>query len=372
MYDVFNGFYADTADENAVVSISEGNDGLEDGESLAVLSDTIYNSVDNTVVYGTSGDDSILSTGLDVTINAGGGNDYVDPAGLFNVVVYNEGDGNDTIEGFGITDTLNVTSGNYTTIKSNDGVIVQVGDGSIYIDTLTETTPVNIIGNYSNSSSSNSTGILQPVNNTYTYSGGNATITSYAAGEKINFATYFAGIDWDDDNFMIKSSSGTLTIQNFRDKFINVADANGNPAAYAYMSTNAGTLDGSSYDKLEVIFGADFAENNIIAGNAGSILWGGFFSNDTLVGGNGEDIFFASKYGGSDIIKNASSEDKVDLLSLNLSDIVSANVSGGVISANFNTGYTLQINCTENLSPTFQLADSSWQYNHSNNAWIQK
>ena len=112
------------------------------------------------------------------------------------------------------------------------------------------------------------------------------------------------------------------------------------------------------------------AADNWIAGGAGtSSLWGGNGGNDTLIGGSGVDMFWYGKNDGADLIGNASSGDVVNLYDVSLSDIVSANVEGNVVSATFNTGATLQINSAENVSPQFRLVDGAWRYNHAENSW---
>ena len=109
--------------------------------------------------------------------------------------------------------------------------------------------------------------------------------------------------------------------------------------------------------------------NSIVSGSGTSSLWGGA-GNDTLVGGSGAEMFWYGKNDGADVINNASSSDIVNLYDVSLADITAATTSGNKISATFNTGNNLQINSAENLSPTFQLADSSrWQYNHGSGNW---
>ena len=62
----------------------------------------------------------------------------------------------------------------------------------------------------------------------YNYTGGNRTIQNYSQDEQINLASDFTGIGLDDNNFYVNSSSGTLTIQNSRDKVISYGTADGN------------------------------------------------------------------------------------------------------------------------------------------------
>ena len=109
----------------------------------------------------------------------------------------------------------------------------------------------------------------------------------------------------------------------------------------------------------------------ISAGVGGSSLWGGAGSvADTLNGGFGEDNFFVGKTDGSDVINFASPDDRVILYNVGLSDISSFTPSQMGISLTFNTGSTVTINDTDEISPIFQLADGScWKFNHSTNNW---
>ena len=95
--------------------------------NAAAGNDTIYNYFGYRASINTgSGDDSIYNYGSDYsTINAGKGDDSID------VIQYATGDGNDTIVGFDEDDTLHITSGTYSTTKSGDDFIVNVGSGSI-------------------------------------------------------------------------------------------------------------------------------------------------------------------------------------------------------------------------------------------------
>lgn len=118
------------------------------------------------------------------------------------------------------------------------------------------------------------------------------------------------------------------------------------------------------------ILAGNSANNSIVSGSGNSSLWGGAGNNsDTLIGGNGTDMFWYGKNDGEDIINNASSSDVVNLYDVRLQDITAATTFGKKTSLTFNTGKHLQINSTENLSPTFKLADGSWKFNHSSRQW---
>ena len=347
----------------------DGNDTIRAGDGAVISSGEGNNRIlvgnDSSIISG-SGNDTIRAD-YNSTISSGSGDDYI-YLNLYysggNIVNYNYGDGNDTIVNFSSGDTLNITTpSGYSTVKSGDNLYLNFDNATITLQNVGLTVGKLNFSVTNTGTTTTTTG--------HTYSGGNATITNYAAEETINYQTDFTGLGFNDSDFMVNSSSGTLTIQNARDKLMNFA-VNGNLAARAFMFSGGGEVNGSGFSELNVFIGGNDASNVLTAGSGGSSLWGGTGGADTLNGGAGQDIFFFGKYDGLDVISNASSSDRVHLYDVNLSDIISANVSGGVIYANFNTGGVLKINCTENLSPTFQLADSSWQYNHSNNAWIQK
>ena len=112
----------------------------------------INNSVSNTLLSRSKGNDTIYNTGNKVTIDAGAGNDSVyycndititggtgkdlislDVFAGNNLIQYAAGDGNDTIYGFNLTSTLQIGVGNgtYSTQASGYDVVVKVGKGTI-------------------------------------------------------------------------------------------------------------------------------------------------------------------------------------------------------------------------------------------------
>ena len=252
-------------------------------------------------------------------------------------------------------------------------VIVQVGDGSITLKDAVRSEYLPYFNlNIDGGAGIVGDNILQKVDNAYTYSGGDKIITSYAS-EKINYNTDFTGLGFNDTDFMLNSSSGSLTIQKARDKVIDVA-VGGNTVAYAYLSSSGGTINGSGISQLEVIIGATYGQDIITAGSGGSSLWGGSGSYgsgsyDTLTGGAGIDTFFWGKSDGSDVITNASSSDIINLYDVSLENIISAKTEGNEIYVRFDTGCDLLVESSENLSATFKLADGNFKFNHSSGEW---
>ena len=111
--------------------------------------------------------------------------------------------------------------------------------------------------------------------------------------------------------------------------------------------------------------------NVIIGGSGVSTLWG-YYGNsaDTLIGGTGPEIFRAGRFEGNDVIYTHEGHDVISLYDTNLSDITSANVVGDLISINFNSGNTLSLHNTAEVTSVFQLANGErYNYNRSTQQW---
>ena len=203
----------------------------------------------------------------------------------------------------------------------------------------------------------------------YTYSGGNMTISDYQ-GAQINIASNYTGINFDANNFYVNSSSGSLTIENARDKVISYGDANGNLIAYSYLANSGGVIDGSGISQAEIIIGGDNSANQIIAGSGGSSLWGGTGGADTLIGGSGYDEFFFAKGSGVDVIQNAASDDLINLLGVTLNDISGVDVNESAVSLNFVDGGNLRVEGNSGVG--YKLDNEIYVCNQSAKTWSAK
>ncbi len=120
-------------------SYSDGSSSVEYTHNGTIYgdagNDTIYNDKsDNGLMDGGSGDDKINSyKSKNVTMTGGKGNDTINNFGSTVLYKYAKGDGNDIIRGFSETDTLEITSGNYTTARSGADFLVKVGSNKITI-----------------------------------------------------------------------------------------------------------------------------------------------------------------------------------------------------------------------------------------------
>ena len=276
-------------------------------------------------IDGGTGDDSISMDHTDggYTVSGGAGNDVINSqnAAKGNLYLYVAGDGNDTINGFTANDILQIAGSTYTTQTSGSNVIVKTDTGSINLIGAAGKS-INIKGIASTVSGGTPAVSTLPAQRmsdghyAYQYNGGNGLITSYSSSQKIHFGTTFRGVGFDGNNFQLHSASGTLTVQDCRNKVLEVADGDGRTAGYAYMAGSSQTIDGRGFSAVEVIIGSDNSQDIIFAGDGGSSLWGGAGSvTDIMYGGLGADIFFYGAGDGEDIIQNTNSLDQVMIYS---------------------------------------------------------
>ena len=211
----------------------------------------------------------------------------------------------------------------------------------------------------------------------FEYDGGEEILSGVASGSQINVAEYveLSGTNTAGDDLFVTSNLGTLIIRDARAKLINFADADGDVATRFCAANAAGTLDGRELDGYEIIYGADFANNDIYANGYGSQLWGGSYGMDNLVGGEGVDEFIAGVGCGADTIFNAGMADTINLAATTLDQISSVNVVGSGIESDimmsFTDGSSLTVWSFPGQIVNFRLADGS-EYSHVNatDTWI--
>ena len=194
----------------------------------------------------------------------------------------------------------------------------------------------------------------------YSYiGGGDFLISDYNASKEIRFDAQYSGVGVSGDSFQLYSPSGTLTVQDCRDKLISVADSNGNLTGYAYMAGAPQTVDGRSYSALEVLVGSNNGSDRIMAGSGGSLQWGGAGqASDTMNGGSGADVFYYGAGDGEDYIQGSDAYDRVMLYSA--MGIQSLHMSGSNLVIQSSEADKLIVrNWNEGGLNTFQLWDGS-------------
>ncbi len=192
-----------------------------------------------------------------------------------------------------------------------------------------------------------------------------AVITNYGEEDTIYFDkdvdTYSISTNLND--FQIESPTGEtkydlsmLILRDVRGKLMTFETPNG--TAYAYMAPDSNEVNGNNFgdgNKFEVIFGANYENDTIRAGNGGSYLWGGLQGNDEFFGGNGVDTFVYTYQSGNDTVYNAESQDLVILNDMTLDQISSAQINDSGVNLQFTDGGSLTVNGTPS---TFVVRDS--------------
>ena len=392
--------------DSVIIYGDDGNDTIHNkfGDKLIIYGNYGKDSINNYIGYevtvsGGAGDDTILGTyneesslsggsGNDIislyggsyqsgdyqsaehttTVNGGIGNDTVYFGNYSEIFQYNSGDGNDVLFDFSNIDQISITGGNYTTLISGNDVVVSVGTGNITLKDSANLLTININGTNIVNSVDNS---VNNVTYSYTYSGGNQVISNYSEGKPVNLTSDLTGININENNFYVISSSGALEIQNVRGKFVDYSYLGSDPIAYSYLGNRSGAIDGRGKNgRFGIMVGANNTDNQIYAGNGGSSLWGGSGGNDTLIGGAGYDEFVYKIGSGRDVIQGASDIDVVNLEGVSMSQIVTANVESSKVYAKFTDGGSLEIQSSANVG--FKVGGEVWAANRSNGTWYKK
>ena len=260
---------------------------------------TISNELSNTLVSGTSGDDSITNGSWgnnfnNVTINGGNGDDTIMTYGKY--VLVNGGDGDDEIHNW--TDPFK--SGSYTTLNGGDGndfiqngvhpyVLINGGSG------------VDQIRNYGYQVTINGGADYDMI---YLYSESNKTLIQYANGDGNDI---ISGIKPDDTLKISGASYSTTNSGN------NLIVAVGNYSITVNDGLNVaftidGTLETGNFSNIEGTEGVDYISNDkdsvtidALGGNDSIVNTGAY---TTIYGGDGDDEIggtfnYSSVFGGN-------------------------------------------------------------------------
>ena len=368
----------------------------------------INNTTSNTLLSGTSGNDSLYNTGNHVTLSGGAGNDTIyNMKG--NYISINAGVGNDaahTYEGDSLI--VNLGSGddyfnayqskNVTVYGGNDNdtiggtksekIYLDGGAGNDTIENYKDN--VTISGGADNDFIRNyAGGILFK----YASGDGNDIITNYDENDRISIKSGAAKVSTSGNNVVFTVGNGKITLQNAKGKTITYFDASGNELVYpkkssdveynaagmsaklkkTYNAETFGPSNYSDYPTLETINAVAVtyslkitgnkrankitgnSEDDSIYGGAGADTILGGKGNDALYGQAGNDIFYYSDGDGNDVITDYSpSLDTVIILSAVNVGNPTSNTSGDV---SFKIGTTGQITFKNCASKSIQLVD---------------
>ena len=192
----------------------------------------------------------------------------------------------------------------------------------------------------------------QPV--TFSYSTYDGVISGYKEGDIINYnltdnSPLLAATEFNNDLYIVEYTSDfqnydELVIRDARGKFITL-NMNGSNA-YAFAAKSSSAINGNDFsngNNYEILFGANYENNIIRAGNGGSQLWGGVRGNDELFGGNGADRFIYNFGDGNDNISNTENQDSVLLGNTLIEQISGAQILDNGVYLTFTDGGSLNI-----------------------------
>ena len=129
-------------------------------------------------------------------------------------------------------------------------------------------------------------------------------------------------------------------------------------------------IDASAFDGEASLVGSEL-NDEIIASQGQTSLWGGIGGDDILIGTGSGNTFFYVKGNGNDQIRNAADGDVIDLGDITLDDISSASIRNTIIDINFNDGGSLSLRNAADV--TFKLGDgSSYKANYQTHSWEQQ
>ena len=192
----------------------------------------------------------------------------------------------------------------------------------------------------------------QPV--TFSYSTYDGVISGYKEGDIINYnltdnSPLLAATEFNNDLYIVEYTSDfqnydELVIRDARGKFITL-NMNGSNA-YAFAAKSSSAINGNDFsngNNYEILFGANYENNIIRAGNGGSQLWGGVRGNDELFGGAGADRFIYNFGDGNDNISNTENQDSVLLGNTLIEQISGAQILDNGVYLTFTDGGSLNI-----------------------------
>ena len=269
---------------------------------------TIYGDAGNDILYNNKSDNGLMDGGTDddkissyksknVTIIGGKGNDTINNFGSTLLYKYAKGDGNDTISGFSETDTLEITSGTYTTARSGADFLVKVGGSKITIkDAINFKVNIkNAAGVLKTYNGKDSRIILDSRDNYTANSNSTVTIYSGAGDDSIrnygDTVTIDAGAGKDNignyaSNVTITAGLGNDTIHNDEDSknvLFKYTSGDGNDVIEGFNSTSTLSIAGSTYTSVanddDIII--TVGKGHITLVGAGNLNWVNV-KNDTM------------------------------------------------------------------------------------------
>ena len=211
---------------------------------------------------------------------------------------------------------------------------------------------------------------------TFNYDTKSAVITNYDENDSINFNKDVEDYSISDafNDFQIESENdGILAVRDARGKLMTLNTPSG--TEYAFMAPNSTDLDGRNINggnNFEILFGTNYENDIVRAGNAGSYLWGGLRGNDELFGGAGQDTFVYKFNDDHDNFQNVESQDVINFGDMTLDKISGAMFTDYGSYFRFTDGGSLIIN---GQPSTFVVKNDSnattYRADYQNKMWVE-
>ncbi len=339
---------------NTLVSGTSYDDSISNYATDVTISggggyDTVYNSEDasNSSISGDEGNDSIKNYASQVTIEGGAGNDSIVNQDSENVLFkYSSGDGNDTIKGFNPTSTLKIGdgTGTYSTQTSGNDVLINVGKGVIKLENVYATTNRIHINNDTIDFE------LKTVN----LNDGNDSISNYDTLVKINGGSGNDSIYNYAKYVVINGNAGADSISNYGNNVTIDGGNNNDTISNTYLYSNRTSYypnnvlinGGAGNDSIKstgwnvTIDGGD-GDDTI---NGGDVVYGGegndsIINGDVVYGGKGDDTI-----SDGDVVYGGEGNDHISLGSYSKNNLIAYTAGdGNDLIEGFNDTSTLSI-----------------------------
>ena len=282
------------------ISTGAGNDSIHhDYDEFYGSYVTIDAGAGNDTITGVLGDSSIYGgAGNDVIDISEGDVDYATING-YNVFQYKTGDGNDTIIGFTKNDTLKIT-GSYTTVKSGDDLIYNVGAGSVRLKDYAPS-GVNIINSTSHRTITG-TSYNDTIRNIYDGGGDYVSISAGAGND-----TIYNDYGW---YITIDAGAGNDTVTSYLGVSNSINAGDGNDVISLRFNEGSSTIRAGKGN--DTIYGDTVESYGVIyqyfSGDGDDVIYN-FHSNDTITGAT-----YTSAKSGSNIVLSMNGGGKVTLV----------------------------------------------------------
>ena len=333
---------------NLEVNLSESN-GYMDGDLAHFHGlNKVTGGSGRTTLIGSVNDDTLIAGTGETSIWSSGGNDVMQGSTSADKnsasFYYTAGDGRDTITNFDFANSLADTTSDYVKLADNDAVT------DVYLS------GENVVLQINNSADDYLT---------LTQAKGQSFHLNDDLIAKVDDNVEFDGFS---NVYVGAGSNSTLTVgEGFGDVQIWLSDELPEYHGTWYEGSFR-VLDASSAEGNDILAGNQL-DNLIIGGTGKNSIWGGYGnSDDTLVGGSGQNTFYYELGNGNDVINNAHDGDIISLEDVYLDNILSADITSGGVSVDFQGGGSLTVN--SNAAVEYRLADgTTYTADHTRKEW---